>query len=258
MAILAMCAYSTEDNNKFEYLHQCLFSLRKTVDLTKHKLVIINNSPYQHASDFLKNFVAIEYPNCTLITPNENVGTARGINFAISLRSPGEVVIKCDDDVKWHQKGWVEELEEVFRQDSSIGICGLKRSDITQHPNHDNPKYRTVMETLPNLVKIETCPDIMGTCTAFSPLLLDKVGYMNQCSDYYGFDDVLFSARSVAAGFKNCFLPKIKITHLDEGGTEYTEWKKQEAGVYLNEVSTLCDMYLTKKLSYYYDGGFNE
>jgi hypothetical protein len=92
----------------------------------------------------------------------------------------------------------------------------------------------------------------MGTCTAFNPALLDKVGVMVQPSNY-GFDDVLMSVRSIAAGFKNAFLHKIKITHLDDGKNPYCDWKKREAGVNLQEVSHLCDMIRSGQLSYYYE-----
>ncbi len=239
-----MCAYCTEENGKFKYLKECLQSVAETVDLFKNRLIIINNSKYEEAAQFLYEWCNLR--GLTLLTPGENLGTARGINLAIRQRKVGEVVIKCDDDVTWGQSGWVEEMEEAICGNPAIGVCGLKRKDIPQNPSHPNPEMRTVMEG-----QIEWCLDIMGTCTAYNPLMLDKVGGLWQPSDVYGFDDCLVSVRSEAAGFKNCFLPHISIEHLDEGNSEYTEWKKREAGLYLGEVGWICEQ-ITKGLMPYY------
>ena len=109
--------------------------------------------------------------------------------------------------------------------------------------------YRTTMDG-----KLELCDDIMGTCTALNPMLLDKVGYYVQCSPFYGADDVLLSVRSKSSRVPATpFCTHIDIDHIDEGGTAYTEWKKREAGVYLQEVSILCDLYRSGELDVYYN-----
>lgn len=245
MALIAMCCFCTEENGKLKYLKQTLGSLLSTVNWTKSRLFIINNSQYKEAQDYLRVFcdgLAIE-----LIEPTENLGTAEGINLALKQRNPGEIVIKCDDDWTTEHIGWVDELEAQIKKRPEIGILGLKRDDIWQTPDNPDPRYKTRMEG-----KLEICEDIMGTCTMFSPKLLDKVGFMAQPSQY-GFDDVLMSVRSVCAGFTNAFLPHIKITNLDIKPTKYTQWKKDESAVYLDEVSKLCDMYRDGKVSYYYN-----
>jgi GT2 family glycosyltransferase len=241
-----MCLYATEENGKLKYVKQCLESLCDTVDVYKHRIHLINNSQFKEAKEYISSYKS----KMTIVNLNKNVGTAKGINLALILRREGEVCIKCDDDLTWSELGWVEKMEQAIKDHPEIGICGLKRDDITQNPKHKDPNFRTIIEG-----DIEWCHDIMGTCTAFNPLMLDKIGYMVQPS-VYGFDDTIMSVRSEAAGFRNCFLPKIKITNLDEGGTEYTEWKKREAGIYLEEVSLLCDYYKSGKLDVYYDGGF--
>ncbi len=250
-----MCVYDTVENNRLRYTRECLNSLSETVDLDKHRLFIINNNSCDEATEFLIDFNNRFKSN--LINSKENIGTARGINLALSQRRKNEVCVKTDDDVVWHQKNWVEELEEVFIRDHSIGICGLKRKDIWQNPNHENPVYRTTLETQDNGFILELCPDIMGTCTALNPLLLDSLGYYSQPSTY-GFDDTIISARSIASGFRNCFLPHINISHIDEGGDAYCEQKKREASEYMIEASAMIDMYRTGKLDPYYDGGFDE
>lgn len=245
MANICMAVHDTEENDRSKYTKETLRSLCDTVDWLRernpHTLWVIDNNSCQETKVFLKEIRS--KLNFRVITLDKNTGTANAINLGIKKRKYNQVCVKMDNDIVVHQQGWLEEFEQVFIDNPEIGICGLKRDDV----------YGSFTES----GKLLMSEDIMGTCTAFNPKLLDDVGYLNQFS-VYGYDDVLMSARSLAAGFKNCFLPHIKITHLDNGGTEYTEWKKREAGLYLNEVSNLINMYKTGKLSPYYDGGFDE
>lgn len=250
--LIIMAIHDTVENGRTKYTQQCLLSLYDTVNNSKHRIILVDNNSCV-ATKKLISAVQKSFTNLTYIKNSENLGTAGAINLGILKRNDGEVVTKTDNDVVWNTKGWADELEETILADPTIGVLGLKRKDIWQHVNHENPAYRTYFDG-----KLEICSDVMGTCTALNPLLLDKVGFYNQCSPYYGADDVLMACRSIAAGFRNAFLPHIDIDHIDEGGTEYTEWKKREAGIYLGEVSAMCNMYLNGKLDYYYNGGFND
>ena len=240
MALIAICVHSTDENDRLKYTKECLESMLKTVDLNKHSLHIINNKSSLPTTEYLIDFVRNNNVGAFYNLKN-NIGTAAGINLAIKERLPNQIVIKCDDDVVIHQSGWVEELEQAIIERPEIGICGLRREDVYGNFMADG--------------KFLFGDDIMGTCTAFNPKLLDKIGYMSQPSKY-GFDDNLISVRSLVTGFKNCFLPHIKITHLDDGKNPYSDWKKKEAAMYLQEVSIMCDMYKSGKLNPYYDGGF--
>lgn len=251
MSIIIMAVYDTDANDRSKYTKECLSSLTDTVDFSKHRLVLVDNNSCSKTKNILAEYVGKE--NITVITLSENVGTARGINMGLRLRGTDEMCIKMDNDCVVHQSGWVEEMEDAIKRDPSLGIVGLKRPDVWQSPTNPDPKYRTTIETLKNSTEIEICEDIMGTCTAYSPLLMDKIGLLNQPSDY-GFDDVLYSVRSIVAGFRNCFLPNIKITHLDDYKNPYSDWKKREAGVHIEQVAEMCRMYQSGKLSYYYDG----
>jgi len=187
MAIIAIACHDTEDNGRTHYTQETLESLSYTVDLRKHRIVIIDNNSCDETKQYLKEYAADV--QCmmdgairpVIITLNENVGTARAINFAIQMRQPGEVVCKMDNDVVVHSYGWVEELEQTIAEHPEIGILGLKRDDVYGDFTEEG--------------KLLWSDDVIGTCTAFNPLLLDKVGYLMQPS-VYGFDDVLMSVRS--------------------------------------------------------------
>lgn len=234
--LICMCVYCTEENGKLKYFKQTLESLSKTVDWTKHRLIVIDNSPGGEPLIRVEGLWGNK--SWLLLKPKENLGTARGINLALKERLPDEVCCKCDDDVTWDEIGWADKLEDTIKANPQLGILGLRRGDVYGKFTQDGD--------------LLYCDDIMGTCTALSPALLDKVGRYVQISDRYGFDDSILAARSLAAGFKNAFLKDVRINHLDEGGTDYTEWKKQEASYYLQEAGTLIDMIRKGKVSYYY------
>lgn len=234
-SIIAQCIYCTEENNKLDIVKECLNSLADTVDLSKHTHYIINNSQYRPAIDFLNDWYT-KHP-CVLFHNERNLGTAGGINLALTRRLTGQVCIKTDDDLTWGQSGWVEELADAISERPEIGILGLKRDDV----------YGKFVEE----GKLLWSHDIFGTCTAYNPAMLDKVGYLFS-PGVYGFDDCYISVRSEAAGFRNAFLPHIKITNLDLVSTPYTDWKKKEAGEFLSEAAIYMGMVRKGELSYYY------
>jgi len=257
MALIAMACFDTIENKRTEYTRKTLESVINTVDLIKHRLIIVDNNSCQETKDFLKQFAS--YYNTKrihVITLPENIGTARAINQAWKLRNEGEHCIKMDNDVVIHSSGWVDEMEEAIRRDPKIGQVGLKRKDCWEHPAHKNNDFKSTLKMLPHVpgekwLIVEEAKHIIGTCVMHSAALLDKVGYLYQTS-LYGYDDVLMSHRTHLAGFYSCFLPHIEIDHIDTGATEYQGWKERHSGEQTQRIIQLVrDMYNGIKPIYY-------
>lgn len=233
MSLIAMAVWDTDENKRTEYTEATLLSLRDTVDLDKHKLIVVDNCSCL-STQLLYSKLVNRMGNAEIIFMPENAGTARAINQAWIKRHPGEHCIKMDNDVVINQSGWVEEMERAIATDNQIGIIGLKRKDVWQFPGHSDPNLKSELIMLPHQngeqwIVVERCADIIGTCTMFNSDLLDKVGYSYQ-PGLYGYEDVLFCHRSHLAGFYNCFLPHIDIEHIDTGATPYQHWKEKHAG----------------------------
>ncbi len=256
--LIGIAVWDTEENDRTQYTWKTLEALVKTVDLTKHRIIVSDNGSCQATIDcyiHFKDFLDIIYNK-------SNIGTARAINNVLRLRNESENFIKMDNDIVVHEIGWVDQLETVIAKDNSIGILGLKRKDIWQHPLHENPAYKTYLEALPHeagekWLNIEVCTDIMGSCTMFSDRLIQEVGFLYQ-SGSYAFDDTDMSYRSHLAGFKNAFLPHIEIDHIDAGGNDYMHWKHKVAGEAMADFNRRCEEYKTGFRPLYYDGGFND
>ena len=254
MAIIAMAVWDTEENGKSKYTLETLKCLYGTVYMDRHRIVVIDNNSCRETKDILED---AQGWGVEVITLPENVGTARAINHAIRLRKPGEHVIKMDNDVLIHSDTWVDEMEQAIEREPMIGICGLKRKDLWQRPDHENKFYRSELHLLnqkpgEDWIVIEKTADIMGTCTMFNYRLLDKIGYMWQPS-LYGFDDGLICYRSNLAGFINCFLPHIRIDHIDPGGGIYEGWKRNESGKVMDEFNKIKDDLIAGRRPLYED-----
>lgn len=252
MALIAMAVYDTEENERSDITYETLNSLCSTVDFDKHRLVIIDNNSCGKTKAMLLG------PSlwAKVITLPENIGTARAINKAWQLREPGEHCIKMDNDIVVNRKGWVDELEAAIAKDPLIGQVGLKRKDLWETPNHQNPDFKSILHMLPHTPGepwqvVEKVKHVLGSCVMHSSVLLDKVGYLYQPS-IYGYDDVLMSHRTHLAGFYSCFLPHINIDHIDPGGTPFQSWKEKHAGEQTQKVIELVrEMYNGTNPIYY-------
>ena len=237
-----MAIYDLEGSGRTDLTARTLECLLKTVDFNDHRLFLIDNNSCLETKDVLAKFagnfcdVGI-YPTdrLTIITNDENVGTAKAVNQGLKKRLPGENCIKMDNDVIVHSVNWVDELDECIARDPRIGIVGLKRKDLGENPINEELHWRTSLKMVPHergqrwITFEQVKHGVMGTCTMFSSALLDKIGYLYQPT-IYGWDDGLISTRSTMAGFINGFLPHIEIDHIDPGGTDYTKWKSDHAG----------------------------
>ena len=257
MALIIMAVHDTVENNRTQYTRRTLYSLQETVNLIKHRIVIIDNGSCEATKKFLHLMAG---GNTTVITNKGNAGTANAVNKGIAMRNTGEYVIKIDNDVVIHTQQWVEEMQSVMEKMPSIGILGLKRVDLLESPYSIDTNYRSRLLMVPHVIGerwrvVEECKHIMGTCTMLSPQLLDKVGYFYQMGSLYGFDDSLMCVRSKVAGFINCFLPHIDIDHIDTGSAvDYIKWKAGVAQEVLSRYSAAEAAYVNGVQDVYYNG----
>lgn len=255
MSLIVMAVYDTDANQRTKYTKQTLMSLYKTVDFDKHRLIISDNGSCNETRALYENLKGL-FPY-TVIYNGKNLGTAEGVNQGIRERKQEEFVIKIDNDVRVNEQGWIEKMEAVFKKEPKAGIVGLKRKDLAQTPNSDNPWYKTTLVMLPHepgekWIVVEKSEDIMGTCTMFSPHFLDTVGYMRQ-SGVYGFDDSIFSKISLMTGFNNYLMPTIDIDHIDTGENPYQKEKERISSEVWPKYHALLDGYRNKKIPIYYN-----
>jgi len=256
--IMGMAVWDTEENDRTWMTEETLFSLARTVDWDKHRLIISDNGSCEETLELYRE-IEDELPFEVLYN-GENLGTANAINRVWRDRRAGEHALKIDNDVVIFQSGWADWLEDVFQRDPSIGICGLKRKDLAECPWSKEEWSRSTIRMLPHKagqpwIVVEEVVHVLGTCQAYNSAFLEKIGYLTQ-PGLYGFDDSLAACRAIAAGFKSVFLCGFEIDHIDPGGTEYSEWKRQAAAGDMAAFNQLKREYLSGEREVYYNGGF--
>jgi GT2 family glycosyltransferase len=259
-SIISMAVFDTLENKRSEYTERTLKSILNTVDLYRHKLVIIDNNSCFKTKSIFSEFIhnsENDHLNVEVITLPENIGTARAINKAWKLREPGQNCIKMDNDVVINQSGWVEAMEEAIERDPKIGIVGLKRKDLAEHPESEISWYKSALYFLAHepgqsWIPFEEVQHVMGTCQMYNSVLLDKIGYLNQ-PGIYGFDDSLASFRARVAGFITGFLPHVQIDHIDVGDNPYIQVKRDLAGAGMDAYNKLIQEYANGTRPVYYE-----
>ena len=253
--MIAMCCYDTKENGRTEYTKRTVESLLNTVNLAKHRIIIVDNDSCQETKDYLKGVEDI-FESISVITLPENLGTAKGINQAWKLRYKGEHCVKMDNDVVIHQKDWLDELLYALELDPKIGIVGLKRKDCWERPEHEHEWFRSELKLLGGNGKrwlpIEKVNHVMGTCQLYNSDLLDKIGYLYQ-PRLYGFDDALAAVRCEVAGFYSAFVPSIEIDHIDTGETPYQTWKEKHSGEDMKVFHSIKNSYINGTKDIYCD-----
>jgi len=273
MSLLAVAVWDTPENGRSALTRRTMHSLFQTVNWNRHRLFVVDNGSTDPATI---RMLARMSPDCpayypdpagdgrsldtippaTVIRNGENLGTARAINRAWQHRRPGEAAAKLDNDVEFHEAGWADRLEECVARDQQLGIVGLKRDDLWEHPAHENPWFRSELRMLPHKpgerwLAVEKCHHVMGTCVLHSSALLDKVGFLCQFGKY-GLDDSTMAVRCHVAGFYSAFYCNCRIAHIDPGGTPYQEWKERESGKRMDAYHTVCRQYVSGERSVYH------
>jgi len=248
MALIAMAIWDTKQNERTKLTKECVNSLMETVDYSKHRIYLVDNGSCDYTKSYLDTVRASSRNLINVITLPENIGTAKAINKAWQHRNSGENAVKMDNDVVIHSNDWVERLEDCIAREPRIGIVGLKRRDCIETPWNPQKWYRSELLMLPHetgqtWLIVEKVHHVMGTCQMYSSALLDKIGYLYQMGELYGFDDALASVRADKAGFYTVHFPHIVIDHIDKGGDAYYSWKQKVSGQAMARFNSTAQAY---------------
>lgn len=259
--LIAMAVWDTEENQRTTLTKATLEGLARTVDWTRHRLIVSDNGSipatlreYEVFQLWMENAGA--GGRFAALLNGENIGTAKAINRAWEYRGETENCVKMDNDVIIHTSGWADQIDDLLQKHKDIGICGLKRRDLAESPWSEGWAKSTI-RMLPHAAgerwfTVEEVSHVMGTCQAYSWRLINKIGGLYQMGGLYGFDDSLASLRAHLAGFKTVFLCNIDIEHIDPGTTPYQTWKQNYAGEMMDKFTKVKADLMSGKQSVYY------
>jgi len=218
--------------------------LRTTVDWNRHRMVIVDNASTDYQAELAIHAFREQVYGVKLARNTKNIGTARGFNLGHAMLH-GDHTLKIDDDVEVHEDGWLDTMQLALERVPDLGGVSLKWRMLSESPGRKyipqevrhfwSQERETRLEFVPReqmhewWTPIEYGLFMSGMCALYRKEALGQIGMMYQ-PKLYGHDDVLQCKRLVAAGWRIAFLPAIKTDHIDDTNTEYSQWKRDEAG----------------------------
>lgn len=199
---------------------ECLNSLQK-VKYDNFEITVVDNA----STDDSVEIIAAEFPSVKLIKNNMNLMYAGGNNVAIKEVLNGDAVhiLILNNDTILHED-FLEHLVKVFRSDEKVGIVAPKINYYSDRKliwyaggfvnfftgniyhrglrKQDDGKY-----DLSNEVDYAT-----GCCMLIKRELFEKIGLLDEAYYIYT-EDVDFSFKAQAAGYKVVFEPRSLIWH---------------------------------------------
>lgn len=103
-----MAVFDQEGDERTPITNKVIGQVIKTVNWERHRMVIVDNNSCQATKEVLHKYASC-FSWITIVTLPENIGTARAINKAWSLREEDEHCIKMDNDCFIHYPHWIEE-----------------------------------------------------------------------------------------------------------------------------------------------------
>lgn len=210
--------------NGAELLAACLASFVKTVDRIPYELIVIDDGSEQEQKARVKS-AAIRY-GCKLIERPSRGGYAKAVNEGIQHAS-GQYVLLLNNDVRFHQSGWLDLLLQTADSASNIGIvgCRLLYPDHTiQHAGgtllpgviYDH-LYRGEREDHPVAAMTYDIASVTGALMLIKREVLDDIGRLSE--EYLlSYEDVDYCLRARQAEWRVVYCGKSAAIH-NEGST---------------------------------------
>jgi len=216
--------------NVKHFLEQCIIAVNKaTQNISSEVFVVDNNSP----DDSVK-MVKEKFPNIILIHNKENVGFSRANNQAIE-QSKGEYVLLLNPDTVVEEDTFENCIKFMDAHPNGGGL-GVKMIDGNGKflPESKRglptpavsfykifglsmifPKSKTFAKYHLGYLEEDETNEIEVLSGAFMWMrksVLEEVGYLDEDFFMYG-EDIDLSYRITQAGYKNYYLPAVKIIH---------------------------------------------
>ncbi len=257
MSLITLAVHDSLENQRTWMTATVLESLLRTVDWGRHSLYIVDNGSCQATRNCIMWHLD-RFPDPLGIkwTPlKDNIGQGSALNLGMEDLSPNEHFIRIDNDVRFLEPGWADELEECVTLDPTIGVLGIKKPGICNRP--DNPEgcwSRSSLVMLPKSNRVvEKVDHILGFCCLINHALFKKIGYLYQWGLKYAWEDVDYCWRSKLAGFWNGYI-HCPVEDLDvnpDHSEGYQKWKDEVGKENGQKWEVLKNEYATGKRSLY-------
>jgi GT2 family glycosyltransferase len=199
-------------------------NLEHIENLVEEIIVVNNKSTTDYSS--VENFVN-EHPQLPIkyILSNENLGVAKGRNFAIT-HAQSDILVMLDDDAELENSNALIAIEKVFKENPAIAIASFKvkyYSTLAMQVNAFPHKKFTEKQ---HLHHFETYY-FAGGAHAIKKEAMEAVGGY-PTDFFYGMEEYDLSYKLLAKGFKIIYTDSIVMLHKEspEGRSPHKEKMK--------------------------------
>jgi GT2 family glycosyltransferase len=188
--------------NRYEYLKNTFESLFNSLTCRDEvEIIIVDNGSVDNSKDYILELYNKKLINKAVLF-DKNQGISKGYNsgFALSNKN-SEYLIKLDCDIIIHNKGWLEEMDAIFKTYSDIGLLMLFQD------NHSHMQYCDTIEI--NGRKFISLDEIIcgSACFTIPKNTFKKLGYFNEDENFAIFyDDIDYYIRVNKINKKSYYL----------------------------------------------------
>ena len=182
--------------NRLDCTKRMLTSLEPSLDALQ--TIIVDNGSELETVAWLTDWA--EHKDVELIALPQNVGCPRALNVALEHRSPGQDVIKLDNDLLLPDSNdWIRGIERLVdhaeRQREPIAMIGACYDTFSDR--------RIRQEVTWEGEKLYIVYPLIGHAVYHSGRFMDEAGYFDVLSPehIYGFEDNLISAKAAILGW---------------------------------------------------------
>jgi predicted O-methyltransferase YrrM len=222
-ARLLMCISDTPGNARWECTVRALTSVGITANLQEHSLWIVDNgSTCPNTARFLDVWCRDQLDQnaqLRVFRLSKNMYATYAFNRLLAMCSPGDYVIRLENDIEYHSANWPATLMR-FLSMSGFGLVSAKPVDLPL-------KAQDVPAEDICGVRVQVVTEVAGFCTAISPSLRLELGAF-ACAGRY-IEDVITSRRAISMGFRAAFVDPavVRCFHVDRRASdEYHRWKQ--------------------------------
>ncbi len=227
--------------NTWEFLHECLQSLRDNVEDPSPEIIVVDNA----STDGSAQMVRQQFPDVALIALDENIGYAAGNNRAIE-RATGERILLLNPDIVV-EGGSVETLHAFLDEHPDAGAVAprlLQPDGSVQLTCRSFPDPDVILYEALGLSRLfpssrtfgkyrmswwdydDTRPvdQPMASALLIRREVFDEIGLFDEQFRIF-FNDVDFCRRMWKAGWEIWFTPEAEMRH--EGGASTRQVRRK-------------------------------
>jgi GT2 family glycosyltransferase len=210
-------------NNYDETTGKCLRSLAADQDFSKWQVIIVDNASDAGTQQQLAE-ARTHYPNVSFIFNSQNVGFAAGNNIGIK-QATGDFIVLLNSDA-FPSPGMLGRLTEHFANDPQLGMVG----PVTNAAGNEQCIYTksgSTEEVINEGLRYASSGDSVCLpayrldffCVAILRHVLEKVGGLDEDFGRGYYEDLDYSLRVKAAGFKLGVAENVFVYH--RGSTSF-------------------------------------